>query len=202
MTTIPEQKALDAPHKITLDARSRLSVTGVLEIESFDDGMIALATTRWAARHPRPGSAPARADVRRGRGSRGRDGRFHRLRRGRANRRLLRAPVRLMELPVARQAVEFAWAAALGLALGCWYDVLRALRRRHPRLTDSGGRAVLPDGAARAAGVRALCRARDDAAVRTAWYGTRGNALVSDAQPVGAAPVWHDLGGFWEEFCA
>ena len=40
-----------------------------------------------------------------------------------------------MELPVARQAVEFAWAAALGLALGCWYDVLRALRRRHPRLT-------------------------------------------------------------------
>lgn len=22
-----------------------------------------------------------------------------------------------------------------GLALGCWYDVLRALRRRHPRLT-------------------------------------------------------------------
>ena len=46
MTSIPEQKALDAPHKITLDARSRLSVTGVLEIESFDDGMIALATTR------------------------------------------------------------------------------------------------------------------------------------------------------------
>ena len=41
MTSIPEQKALDAPHKITLDARSRLSVTGVLEIESFDDGMIA-----------------------------------------------------------------------------------------------------------------------------------------------------------------
>ena len=40
-----------------------------------------------------------------------------------------------MELPVARQAVEFAWAAALGLALGCWYDVLRALRRRHRRLT-------------------------------------------------------------------
>ena len=40
-----------------------------------------------------------------------------------------------MELPVARQAVEFTWAAALGLALGCWYDVLRALRRRHPRLT-------------------------------------------------------------------
>ena len=46
MTTIPEQKALDAPHKITLDARSRLSITGVLEIESFDEGMIALATTR------------------------------------------------------------------------------------------------------------------------------------------------------------
>ena len=40
-----------------------------------------------------------------------------------------------MELPVARQAVEFTWAAALGLALGCWYDVLRALRRRHRRLT-------------------------------------------------------------------
>ena len=46
MAMIPEQKALDAPHKITLDARSRLSITGVLEIESFDEGMIALATTR------------------------------------------------------------------------------------------------------------------------------------------------------------
>lgn len=46
MPMIPEGKALDAPHKIMLDGRARLSVTGVLEIESFDDGMIALATTR------------------------------------------------------------------------------------------------------------------------------------------------------------
>lgn len=46
MPTIPEPKALDAPHKLTLDARNRLSVTGVLEVESFDEGMIALATTR------------------------------------------------------------------------------------------------------------------------------------------------------------
>ncbi len=126
MTSIPEQKALDAPHKITLDARSRLSVTGVLEIESFDDGMIALATTRGPLVIHGQGLHLQELTSGGGRGSRGRDGRFHRLRRGRANRRLLRAPVRLMELPVARQAVEFAWAAALGLALGCWYDVLRA----------------------------------------------------------------------------
>lgn len=79
MTSIPEQKALDAPHKITLDARSRPVGDGVLEIESFDDGMIALATTRGPLVIHGQGSAPARADVRRGRGSRGRDGRFHRL---------------------------------------------------------------------------------------------------------------------------
>ena len=57
---------------------------------------------------------------------------------------------------------------------------------------------VMTDRAARAAGVCALCRARDDAAVRTAWHGSRGNALVSDAQPAGAAPVQRVLGAFRE----
>lgn len=102
-----------------------------------------------------------------------------------------------MELPVARQAVEFARAAALGLALGCWYDVLRALRRRHPRLT------VPADGlycltALLALLAFALYAGADDAAVRTAWHGSRGNALVSDAQPAGAAPVQRVLGAFRE----
>ncbi len=41
-----EEKALDAPHKLTLDGRSRLTLTGVTEIESFDEQMIVLHTTR------------------------------------------------------------------------------------------------------------------------------------------------------------
>ena len=40
-----------------------------------------------------------------------------------------------MELPVSLQAAQFLWAAALGIALALFYDLLRALRRRHPRLT-------------------------------------------------------------------
>ena len=41
-----EEKALENPHKITLDGRSRLTMTGVTEVESFDENMIVLNTTR------------------------------------------------------------------------------------------------------------------------------------------------------------
>ena len=32
-----EAKSVEQPHRLTLDSRSRLSVTGVLEVESFDE---------------------------------------------------------------------------------------------------------------------------------------------------------------------
>ena len=41
-----EEKALENPHKLTLDGRSRLTMTGVTEVESFDENMIVLNTTR------------------------------------------------------------------------------------------------------------------------------------------------------------
>ena len=41
-----EEKALETPHKLTLDGRSRLSLTGVTEIESFDESMVVLHTSR------------------------------------------------------------------------------------------------------------------------------------------------------------
>ncbi len=41
-----EEKALELPHKLTLDGRSRLNLTGVREVESFDEGMVVLHTTR------------------------------------------------------------------------------------------------------------------------------------------------------------
>lgn len=41
-----EEKALELPHKLTLDGRSRLDLTGVKEVESFDEGMVVLHTTR------------------------------------------------------------------------------------------------------------------------------------------------------------
>ena len=41
-----EEKALELPHKVTLDGRNRLNMTGVREVESFDEGMVVLHTTR------------------------------------------------------------------------------------------------------------------------------------------------------------
>ena len=41
-----EEKALELPHKLTLDGRNRLVLTGVTEVESFDESMIVLHTTR------------------------------------------------------------------------------------------------------------------------------------------------------------
>lgn len=42
MTEPRQKQELELPHRLTLDARSRLSMTGVLEVESFDEN----ATTR------------------------------------------------------------------------------------------------------------------------------------------------------------
>lgn len=41
-----EQQALEAPHKLTLDGRSRLAVTGVRDVESFDESTIVMDTSR------------------------------------------------------------------------------------------------------------------------------------------------------------
>lgn len=41
-----EQKAMELPHKVTLDGRNRLNMTGIKEVESFDEGMVVLHTTR------------------------------------------------------------------------------------------------------------------------------------------------------------
>ena len=41
-----EQKALELPHKVTLDGRNRLNLTGITEVESFDETMVVLHTTR------------------------------------------------------------------------------------------------------------------------------------------------------------
>lgn len=41
-----EEKNLEQPHKLTLDGRNRLNLTGVREVESFDENMVVLHTTR------------------------------------------------------------------------------------------------------------------------------------------------------------
>ena len=43
---MPEEKSLELPHKLLLDSRSRLSMTGVVEVESFDEQTILLTTSR------------------------------------------------------------------------------------------------------------------------------------------------------------
>ena len=39
-------KLPETPHKLVLDSRRRLSMTGVIEVESFDETAIQLTTTR------------------------------------------------------------------------------------------------------------------------------------------------------------
>ena len=51
MTEPRQNQELELPHRLTLDARSRLSMTGVLEVESFDENAIVLATTRGTGLH-------------------------------------------------------------------------------------------------------------------------------------------------------
>lgn len=41
-----EERALESAHKLTLDGRGRLSVSGVSDVESFDEQMVVLMTTR------------------------------------------------------------------------------------------------------------------------------------------------------------
>ena len=41
-----DEKALELPHKVTLEGRSRLNLTGIKDVESFDEGMVVLHTTR------------------------------------------------------------------------------------------------------------------------------------------------------------
>ena len=41
-----EEKLPELPHKVTLDGRNRLTMTGITEVESFDESMVVLRTTR------------------------------------------------------------------------------------------------------------------------------------------------------------
>ena len=46
MTERYEQPAVEAPHKLLLDGRRRLSLDGVRDVESFDENLIVLQTER------------------------------------------------------------------------------------------------------------------------------------------------------------
>lgn len=41
-----EEKKLDSPHRLTLDGRNRLTVSGVSDVESFDEQSVVLHTVR------------------------------------------------------------------------------------------------------------------------------------------------------------
>lgn len=41
-----EERTLESAHKLTLDGRGRLSISGVNDVESFDEQMVVLSTSR------------------------------------------------------------------------------------------------------------------------------------------------------------
>ena len=185
--TPTQPNALEAPHQLQLDSRARLHMTGVIEVESFDESTIVLTTTR--------GTLIVRGEglhlqlLRLDGGEVLVDGTVDALTyEGQpAGRQLSGAAVRLMELPVFFQAEQAALAALLGVLLAALYDLLRALRR------------VLPGAAGFADGLFALCLFPVNARFR-ALSGTgrvppwllfgdcagRGS-VFSDAQPPAAA---------------
>lgn len=42
----PAEKSLELPHRLVLESRGKLSVTGITEVESFDENTVVLYTTR------------------------------------------------------------------------------------------------------------------------------------------------------------
>lgn len=44
MNYAAEEKSIAAPHRLTLDNRQQLSLTGITEVESFDDTVVILHT--------------------------------------------------------------------------------------------------------------------------------------------------------------
>ncbi len=46
MANLQEEKGLQTPHRLVLEGRGRLNVTGITEIESFDENTVVLYTTR------------------------------------------------------------------------------------------------------------------------------------------------------------
>lgn len=45
MAYTPDPPALQAPHKVVLENRNKLTMNGVLDVESFDESMIVLETS-------------------------------------------------------------------------------------------------------------------------------------------------------------
>lgn len=46
MVSPQEEKSLDLPHRLVLEGRSKLAISGITEIESFDENTVVLCTTR------------------------------------------------------------------------------------------------------------------------------------------------------------
>lgn len=46
MAYIQDEKAMALPHRLVLEGRNKLAITGITEIESFDENAVVLHTTR------------------------------------------------------------------------------------------------------------------------------------------------------------
>ena len=112
----------ELPQKLTLEDRRRLTVTGVQDVESFDENAVVLHTNRGVLivmgreLHLKPLSVDG--------GQVAVDGNVG-----------LPGPAAGMSLPVAWQIEQFLWSVGLGAALALVWTLLRAVRILRPGLT-------------------------------------------------------------------
>ena len=127
-------KAPARPQRITMDERSRLTVTGVEEVLSFDEERISMRTVlgeltvTGSGLHVGKLSPGHRGALCGGHGQR------PELFRPACGRRVLEPPVWItMELSLSAQAVQAVYSLLSGALLGFGYDLVRALRHSAAR---------------------------------------------------------------------
>ncbi|MFR8334118.1 MAG: YabP/YqfC family sporulation protein [Oscillospiraceae bacterium] len=112
-----EDRGLQQPHKLSLDERKKLTVSGVAEVVSFEENAVVLRTSRGTLL-VRGQDLHLKTYLWMGTGCCRRDRHSAHLRGAPAGRRIFLPPLRLMAPAVAEQARWFLWALALGARAG------------------------------------------------------------------------------------
>ena len=139
----------ETPHNLILEDRRRLSVSGVMEVISFDDSQVVMETDRGVLTVDGGELHVEKLSLDVGGADAGRRNRLHFLCEGEQSKRRLLEPgsFKPWALSCLMRHARFLGACALGGTLGLLWDLLRgaraAFRLKSPRHRRAG-RAVLP----------------------------------------------------------